>query len=291
MSQASRLPEKPAASPPVFLCGRFSLALDRPLVMGIVNVTPDSFSDGGRFFNPAAAIEHAARLVAAGADLLDIGGESTRPQAVPISETEELERVLPVLRAALSLAVPISIDTRRPKVMQAAIDLGVDIINDVSGFQAPDTFRLAAQSPCGLCIMHMQGSPQTMQQSPHYRDVVAEVSGFLIGQRDAFVAEGVDARRMLLDPGFGFGKTLDHNLSLMRAIADLSRIHPLLVGVSRKQMIGAMTGVSAPSDRVLGSVMAAVWAAAQGAQVLRVHDVAETVAALAVWRALESGHD
>jgi dihydropteroate synthase len=278
--------QKPAASPPVFVCGRFALTLDRPRIMGVVNVTPDSFSDGGQYLNPALAIAHAADLVAQGADILDVGGESTRPGAAPVSVEQELQRVLPVLQGVMGLGVPISIDTRRPQVMRAAVDLGVDIINDVNGFRDPDSVSIAAASGCGLCIMHMLGEPQTMQQAPHYQDVVAEVSDFLFGQRDLFVRKGVSPDRILLDPGFGFGKQMAHNMSLMRAISQLASTHPILVGVSRKSMVGALSGEPQAADRLGGSVAAALWAAAQGAQVLRVHDVKATAQAFAVWQSL-----
>lgn len=255
--------------------------------MGIVNVTPDSFSDGGQFANAQQAIDHAMSLIADGADLLDIGGESTRPQAQPVDEEEELHRALPVVQGLLGAGVPLSIDTRRPRVMREAVLLGVDFLNDVNGFRDPAAFEVAVNSACGLCIMHMQGSPQTMQTDPHYKDVVKEVSDMLLTQKNRFISRGVDARRILIDPGFGFGKTLEHNLALMASIGRLAAAHPILVGVSRKSMIGAMTGQKNPPDRVAGSVAAALWAASQGAQVLRVHDVKETVDALKVWHCLE----
>jgi len=254
--------------------------------MGIVNVTPDSFSDGGQFASAQQAIDHARSLVADGADLLDIGGESTRPQAQPVNEEEELHRVLPVVQGLLDAGVPLSIDTRRPRVMQEAVLLGVDLLNDVNGFRDPAAFEVAVNSGCGLCIMHMQGSPQTMQTDPHYQDVVKEVSDVLLDQKNRFIARGVDARRILIDPGFGFGKTLEHNLALMSAISGLAAAHPVLVGVSRKSMIGAITGQKDPAARVAGSLAAALWAASQGAQMLRVHDVKATVDALRVWRCL-----
>ena len=261
-------------------------AVDRPRIMGVVNVTPDSFSDGGHYLNASQAIAHATQLVAQGADILDVGGESTRPGAAPVSPEQELQRVMPVLEGLMGLGVPISIDTRRPLVMRAAVEMGVDIINDVNGFRDPDAAAVAVASSCGLCIMHMQGQPQTMQQAPHYQDVVAEVSSFLFTQRDAFVSKGVAAARILLDPGFGFGKQMSHNLSLVQAIPQLAASHPILVGVSRKSMIGALSGEPQAADRLGGSVAAALWAAAAGAQVLRVHDVKATAQAFAVWSAL-----
>jgi dihydropteroate synthase len=274
-----------------FICNRFELPLARPLIMGIVNVTPDSFSDGGQFSNARQAIDHALRVIDQGADILDIGGESTRPGAQPVSVQQELDRVMPVLEAALRLGVPISIDTRRPQVMREAVSAGVDILNDVNGFRDQESFRIASESKCGLCIMHMQGEPGTMQQQPHYEDVVTEVFDFLIQQRDRFLQRGVDSQRILVDPGFGFGKTLDHNLSLLKAVGRFAKAQPTLVGVSRKSMIGSLLAAQgeappSPTERVMGSVAAALWAASQGAQVLRVHDVQETAQALKIWQAL-----
>jgi len=277
--------------------------------MGIVNVTPDSFSDGGAFFRPSLdpqqAIAYALQLIGEGADILDIGGESTRPGSMPISPQQEMDRVLPVIEGLLEAGVPLSIDTRRPEVMEAAIALGIDIINDINGFRDPRAFRLATNSRCGLCVMHMRGEPQTMQVNPTYEDVVDEVWGFLQTQRDALIAQGVDPGRIVLDPGFGFGKTLHHNLELLRSMGAISARHPVLVGVSRKRMIGELMErpsgsgaapagsggsqgvVSAPTERVVASVAAALWAANQGAQILRVHDVRATAEALRVWAALE----
>lgn len=280
---------KPAENPPVFLCGRKQFTLTRPLVMGIVNMTPDSFSDGGQFTGTAQAIDYATRLVDEGADILDIGGESTRPGADPVSVDEELRRVIPVLEGLASLGVPLSVDTRRPQVMREAIAVGVDLINDVNGFRDPDAFSIAASSNAALCIMHMLGEPKTMQQTPFYTDVVEEVTRFLLAQRDALMAQGVDRARIVIDPGFGFGKTFSHNMALMRAIPSLACEHTTLIGVSRKTMIGQLINPEAPPkpvDRVSGSVAAALWAAAHGAQILRVHDVAQTVQALAVWNGL-----
>jgi dihydropteroate synthase len=280
-----------SSSAPVFVCNRFTLALTRPLIMGIVNVTPDSFSDGGQFSSSQQAIEHAAKLVEQGADILDIGGESTRPGAEPVSPEQELDRVMPVLEGVLKFNVPVSIDTRRPQVMREAITAGVDLLNDVNGFRDEDAFLIAGQSKCGLCIMHMQGEPRTMQQQPQYQDVVAEVLNFLIQQRDRFLEQGVERQRILIDPGFGFGKTFQHNLALLRAIGRFAQAQPTLVGVSRKTMIASLLAEAgkeppAPADRVAGSVAAALWAADQGAQILRVHDVLETAQALKVWQAL-----
>jgi dihydropteroate synthase len=290
MTQATYVAQsKPAETPPVFLCGRRSFDLHRPLLMGIVNTTPDSFSDGGQFSGVRQAVDYAKQLVDQGADILDIGGESTRPGAEPVSIDEELRRVLPVLEGLSDVGVPISIDTRRPQVMREALAIGVDLINDVNGFRDPESFSIAATSPAALCIMHMLGEPKTMQQRPVYADVVDEVTQFLLGQRDAFVAQGVDRARIVIDPGFGFGKTLAHNLALMQAIPSLSAQQTMLIGVSRKTMIGHLADPQtppAPADRVAGSVAAALWAAEKGAQILRVHDVAQTVQALNVWNGL-----
>jgi dihydropteroate synthase len=259
--------------------------------MGIVNVTPDSFSDGGRFSSAHQAVDHAAKLVKQGADILDIGGESTRPGAQPIGVQQELDRVMPVIEAALEFGVPVSVDTRRPQVMSEAVAVGVDLLNDVNGFRDKVAFQIASESQCGLCIMHMQGEPGTMQQRPHYEDVVTEVLDFLIQQRDDFLRRGVDSQRILIDPGFGFGKTLAHNVSLLKAISRFTKAQPTLVGVSRKSMIGGLLAAQGealppPAERVMGSVAAALWAAEQGAQVLRVHDVQETAQALKIWQAL-----
>lgn len=267
--------------------------------MGVVNVTPDSFSDGGYHANTRAAIDHALRLQEEGADILDIGGESTRPAAAPVSVDEELRRIMPVIEGLIGSGIPISVDTRRPEVMRRVVSAGVDLLNDVNGFRDPHAFEIAASSRCGLCVMHMQGDPRTMQLEPRYNDVVGEVETFLLDQRNAFVASGVSKDRILIDPGFGFGKTLEHNLSLMQALDRLIRHQPTLVGVSRKSMIAGLMAAPAvaathqaslppPDQRLSGSLAAAIWASARGAHVLRVHDVRETVGALNVWRALES---
>lgn len=282
--------KKPAELPPVFVCNRFTLTFDRPLIMGIVNVTPDSFSDGGQFTSPQQAIAHAKALVEQGADILDIGGESTRPGANPVSVQQELDRVMPVLQAALALGVPVSIDTRRAQVMQEAIAAGVDILNDVNGFRDQETFDIARSSQCGLCVMHMQGEPKTMQHAPQYIDVVNEVLGFLLTQRDRFVETGVQASRILIDPGFGFGKTFEHNVALMRAMKTFSAAQLTLVGVSRKSMIASLLANSTagpllpPAQRLYGSLAAGLWAVSQGVHVLRVHDVLETAQMLKVWQ-------
>jgi dihydropteroate synthase len=270
------------SQPRVLHCGRFELSLARPLVMGVVNVTPDSFSDGGRYLDPDSAISHARRLLAEGADLLDIGAESTRPGAAPLTAGEELGRLLPVLKAIKLLSVPISVDTRRAEVMAAVLDEGADMINDVAGFRDPQAVRAVASSGAALCVMHMQGEPSTMQQAPVYRDVVSEVSEFLYLQAENLVSSGVLPSRIVLDPGVGFGKTQDQNIELIRAVKHLDQSRwPVLIGLSRKSLIGHLTGRSV-SERGAGSLGGAVAAAINGAKILRVHDVAQTRDALTV---------
>lgn len=266
-------------------CGRYALALDRPLVMGIVNVTPDSFSDGGRHFDRRAAIMGARQMLEDGADLLDIGGESTRPGAKPASLSEELDRVLPVIDALSGEGVPLSVDTQKPEVMRAAIAAGASVVNDVNALQAPGALAAVAASQAGVCLMHMQGTPTTMQGDPRYDDVLVEVREFLVERADACDAMGIARARIVIDPGFGFGKTLAHNLTLLR---DLDRFletgYPVLAGLSRKSMLGALTGRDV-QDRLAASVAAALLAAEKGAKILRVHDVRETVDALKIWLA------
>jgi dihydropteroate synthase len=272
--------------PPVFNCGRFEFTLNRPLLMGIVNVTPDSFSDGGLFNQATAAIEHGLRLREEGADILDIGGESTRPGAAPVSLQEELDRVMPVLEGLKDCGAALSVDTLKPQVMAAVLAAGADMINDVNALRAEASLAAVASSHCGLCLMHMQGTPGTMQAAPQYENVVAEVGNFLQQRVMACQAAGIDASRLLIDPGFGFGKTLQHNIFLFKKLAAFADTAPVLVGVSRKSMIGMITGQKTASDRLAGSVMAAVMAASQGAAVLRVHDVRATADALRIWQAL-----
>lgn len=264
---------------------RFSIDLSRPRVMGIVNATPDSFSDGGRDADAARA--HCDTLVAQGADILDIGGESTRPGSPRPTPQEELARVLPVLRHAVTLGVPVSVDTSQPLVIAAALDLGVDIVNDVRALRVPGAAqRVAAHPNCGVCLMHMQGEPETMQFAPAYDDVVAEVMAFLAASADGLRAQGVAPERIVLDPGYGFGKTVAHNLQLIRSQEALLALgYPLLVGLSRKSTLGTVTGRPV-GDRLIPSVSAALAAAERGARVLRVHDVAETVDALKVFAAI-----
>ena len=272
-------------------CGRL-LDLSRPRVMGILNVTPDSFSDGGRFRSPAAAVAHARAMVAAGADLIDVGGESTRPGAQPVSLDEELARVIPVIRALVAaVPVPLSVDTSKPEVMREAVAAGAGLINDVYALRAPGALATAARLGVPVCLMHMAGEPLTMQAAPTYTDVVAEVHGFLAERIDECVRAGIPRARLLIDPGFGFGKRLEHNLSLLAhldAFTDLGV--PILVGLSRKSMVGALTG-RPPGERLASSLTAALLAAQRGAVILRVHDVAETRDALAVWEAVRAVTD
>lgn len=257
-------------------------ASGRAQVMGIVNVTPDSFSDGGLYVDPTAAICHAGKLVEEGADLLDIGAESTRPGAQPVDLDTELARVMPVLEGVRGLGVPISVDTMKPEVMRVALAAGASMINDVNGFRAEGAWSAVKDSACQVCIMHMQGVPGSMQVAPEYVDVVQEVEAFLTERIAAAENAGIHRSRIVIDPGFGFGKTLEHNLALLRALPRLSRLAPVLVGVSRKRMIGAMTGRDV-TDRMPGSLAAALRAVERGACIVRVHDVAATVDALNVW--------
>ncbi len=268
-------------------CGRFSLALDRPLVMGVVNVTPDSFSDDGRHGTVEAAIAHAHRLIADGADLIDIGGESTRPGATPVAPDEEIARVAPVLDALRDCGVPLSVDTRHPATMRAAIAHGADMINDVAALRAPGAVDALRDADCAVCLMHMQGVPATMQQAPVYDEVVSEVEHFLGERIAALQAAGVARERIVVDPGIGFGKTLRHNLLLLGALDELVAAgQPVLVGVSRKSMLGELTGRPA-GQRLAGSLAAMLAAVARGAAIVRVHDVAESRDALRVWLAID----
>lgn len=271
--------------------GRFLLDLaPRPLVMGIVNVTTDSFSDGGRHATPVEACRHCDQLLAEGADILDIGGESTRPGSEPPPVDVELARVLPVVRHATTLGVPVSVDTSRPEVVWAALDAGADIVNDVRALRWPGALGVVAAHPrAGVCLMHMQGEPATMQQAPRYGDVLAEVSNFLSGRMAAALEAGIDLDRIVLDPGYGFGKTLEHNLALFTHQQELlSMGRPLLVGWSRKGTLGQITGRPV-GERLAASVGAALAAVARGARIVRVHDVAATADALKVWNAAGLG--
>ena len=267
-------------------CGKFELPINRPLVMGIVNLTPDSFSGDGVASDAERAIAHAWHQIEAGADLLDIGAESSRPGALPTSLGEELDRLLPVLEALATCGVPVSIDTYKPEVMRAALAAGASMINDIYALRLPGAIEAVSGSDCAVCLMHMLGEPLTMQAAPNYDDVVADVSRFLAERIDAAMAGGVGRDRLVLDPGFGFGKLLEHNLALLRSLAQFSKTGlPVLAGMSRKSMLGAITGRDVGA-RVSASVAAALLAAQRGARILRVHDVAETRDALAVWLAL-----
>ncbi len=268
-----------------FLCGKFSLALDRPLVMGIVNVTPDSFFDGGKFLASDMAIAHARKLIADGADILDIGGESTRPGAAPAGLQEELDRVMPVLEAIRDWGdsgVPVSIDTQKPVVMKAAIAAGASMINDVNALQAEGAVEACRHSSVAVCLMHKQGTPATMQQQPAYDDVVREVGVFLRARAKACEQAGIAPNRIVIDPGFGFGKTVAHNFALLRELRLLTQLgYPLLAGYSRKSSLGSVTGRPV-GQRLAASLAAAMIAVQNGAAILRVHDVAETVDMLKV---------
>ena len=268
---------------------RFRIDLSRPQVMGIVNVTPDSFSDGGRHGDPASALRHCEQLLKEGADILDIGGESSRPGAPALSVDEEWARVGLVLTGALKLGVPVSLDTCKAQVMQRALDLGIDIINDIRALQDPGAESVvAAHGQCGVCLMHMQGDPATMQARPRYDDVIDEVRAFLGERVQALVREGVSPERLCLDPGIGFGKTPEHNLELLRRQAELASLGlPLLVGWSRKSTLGHLTGKPV-GDRLAASLAAALASVHRGAHVVRVHDVSATVDALKVWSASEN---
>ena len=272
-------------------CGQYSFALDgpsstHPVVMGILNVTPDSFSDGGRYQGLEFALSHAEEMIRDGATMIDIGGESTRPGSPSVPVAEELARVMPALYALRTLDCALSVDTCKPEVMREAIIAGADMINDINGFRAPGAVEAVRDSDCGLCLMHMQATPQTMQQAPQYVDVVQEVIDFLAARVESMVGEGIARERICIDPGFGFGKTVEHNYALLR---NLARIRdevglPVLAGLSRKSMIGAI--VNRPVEqRVAGSVAGALAAVAHGARIVRVHDVADTVDALKVWHA------
>ena len=267
-------------------CGNFQFDLSRPLVMGIVNVTPDSFSDGGQHFQHDAALAHAQHLIAEGADIIDIGGESTRPGARPVGVQEELDRVLPIIEGLRGAPVPISVDTYKPQVMQAAIAAGAQMVNDINALQGAAAMNAVAAGNVAVCLMHKQGNPQTMQTQPQYQNVVAEISEFLRERIAAAEAAGIGRERIVIDPGFGFGKTLAHNLDLLRHLDKLCELDvPVLAGLSRKSMLGALTGREA-GDRVMASVAAALIAVQRGASIVRVHDVRETVDALKIWNAI-----
>lgn len=280
-------------SGPVFFgwqAGRFQLDLARPLVMGIVNVTPDSFSDGGSHADVSSALAHCEQLLSEGADILDIGGESTRPGSPAVPLEEELRRVVPVIREAVRLGVPLSIDTYKPQVMQAVLDLGADIVNDIWSLRQPGAREVVAGHPrCGVCLMHMHRDPQTMQLAPMEGDAVVQAMDFLAEQVRQLQALGVAAERIVIDPGVGFGKTVEQNFALLARQQAFGQLgFPILAGWSRKSALGAVTGLAEASQRALPSVVAAVLAADRGARVLRVHDVRETVQGLAVWSAMQA---
>jgi dihydropteroate synthase len=275
----------------VFQCGRFEFSLPsepfRPIVMGILNITPDSFSDGGKFRQLELALDHAQMMINAGVDIIDIGGESSRPGAQPLSLQQELDRVMPAVYALRDCGVAISVDTYKPEVMREVIAAGADMINDIRGFQSPGSVAAVADSNVGLCVMHMQNTPEIMQKTPVYDDVVSEVSAFFRERVQTFVESGIALNRISLDPGFGFGKTLQHNIELFKKIPyfinqfDL----PLLIGVSRKSMIGGLTGRST-EQRLAGSLAGVIAGAQHGAAIVRVHDVSETIDALKVMQNL-----
>lgn len=271
-------------------CAGRMLKLDRARVMGIVNVTPDSFSDGGRHDTTDAAIAHGLKLAGEGADMLDIGGESTRPGADEVSIEEELRRVIPVIEAlAKKTSIPISIDTSKPEVMRAAVAAGAGMINDVFALRREGALDAAAESGVAVVVMHMLGEPRSMQDDPHYDDVVADVHRFLAERIFSCEMAGIDRKRIVVDPGFGFGKTLEHNLQLLAQLQRFTELGvPVLAGISRKKAIGTLTGRDNPDDRAAGSVAAHLIAAQRGARIVRVHDVAATVDALKVWQAVDA---
>lgn len=276
----------PSRQPAVLQCGRFELTLERPLLMAIVNLTPDSFSDGGRHVEPRAAIDAALAMVEQGADILDLGAESTRPGAEPVPADEELRRLLPVLAGLADCGLPLSVDTRKPEVMRAVLAAGADMVNDVAGFRSAAAIDAVAGSACGVVVMHMKGEPGTMQQAPDYGDVVNEVDDWLRDRVAALEAAGVAAGRIVIDPGIGFGKTPAHNLALLAALDRLAAgAWPVLAGVSRKSFLEVLTGRPV-GERLAGSLAAALACVARGASIVRVHDVAATRDALRVWQAI-----
>lgn len=259
----------------------------RPLIMGVINATPDSFSDGGHFDTAEKATEQVERLMQEGADILDIGGESTRPGSRSVGANEELSRIMPVIEFALSMNIPVSVDTSKPEVMRVAIDAGVTLVNDTNALQAPGALEIVANSSVMTCLMHMQGNPETMQLNPHYSDVVAEVMSFLKQRVASAIAAGITRDRIIVDPGFGFGKTLAHNFALLHQLDKIAAMGwPVMAGLSRKSMLGTITG-NAVDNRVHASVAAALLAVGQGARVVRVHDVKATRDAFSVFAAMD----
>ncbi len=276
-------------NPFVWSCGRFQLGLERPLLMGILNVTPDSFYDGSQHNSLERALEHAHLLIEQGADIIDIGGESTRPGAEPVPLDQELERVVPLVEQLHKLNIPLSVDTFKPPVMQAVLQAGADIINDIYALRMPGAVQAVANTSAGLCVMHMQGEPRTMQEQPDYQDVCLEVRQFLQERAQVLREAGIAPERICLDPGFGFGKTVAQNYDLLRGLQTCQiDSYPLLIGLSRKSMLGHITG-KPPEDRLIASVAAALVCVERGAKILRVHDVAATREALQVWNAVVHG--
>ncbi len=272
--------------PEILRCGKYTLSLDRPLIMGVVNVTPDSFSDGGQFTDSAQAAAHACQLIQEGADIIDIGGESTRPGSLPVALEEERRRVLPLVERLADCGVPISVDTRKPQLMCEAIAAGASMVNDINALAAAGAMEAVAGTTAAVCLMHMQGDPQNMQQNPQYEDVVREVKDFLAGRVIASERAGIRRERIVVDPGFGFGKTFEHNLALLRELGQVAVPGvAVLAGLSRKSMLGKITGREVGA-RVFASVAAALIAVEKGAHIVRVHDVAATRDALAVWTAV-----
>ena len=272
---------------PRLQCGRFELDLSRPLVMGILNVTPDSFSDGSKDLSLSHALERAHQMLEEGADMLDIGGESTRPGAEPVSLQAELDRVLPVIEALANAGVPLSIDTFKPDVMRHALKAGVDMVNDIRGLQEEGAMEAVAASACGLCVMHMQGEPRSMQVAPSYKDVVQDVREFLAARVVALKQAGISTQRVVLDPGFGFGKTMGQNYTMLRRLREMQVDGlPWLIGLSRKSMLGHVVGRE-PRERLAASLAAALYGLEQGAHILRVHDVAPTVDAIKIWHTIK----
>lgn len=270
--------------------GKRRLKFKKPMIMGVVNVTPDSFSDGGEHLDPQSAVEQAKRLFDAGADIIDVGGESTRPGAKLATVYAERSRVLPVIQALSRLDIPVSIDTQKPELMEEAIDSGACLVNDVSGARNPEVASLVAKTGVGICVMHMQGSPSSMQNNPSYGNVVQEVFDFLRDKVAGLVRAGVSSTQIVIDPGFGFGKKLEHNLTLLSQLREFREIGcPILVGLSRKSMLGLITEKPDPTDRLGSSIAAAIFAVSQGADIVRVHDVNETRDALAAWQVFSSG--
>ena len=269
--------------------GDYEFTLDRPLIMGVVNVTPDSFSDGGLFRDSHAAIEYAISLKQQGADIVDIGGESTRPGSLPVSAEEERARVIPVVTELARQGVPVSVDTVKSSIMAESIEAGACLINDISGLSDEYAIDVISSSRVGVCVMHMQGTPRTMQDEPSYKNVLEEVCGFLRSRAESLIEAGVGPSRIILDPGFGFGKTDEHNIELLRNIQKIADLgFPVLSGLSRKSMLGRITGKGDPKDRIGASISAALLAVSNGTSIIRVHDVVETHDALKVWVKLSS---